>query len=367
MPLAVAGGALVLVVAIVLALGWRSADQPPTVTEPVVTVPAVELRILDADDTGALLVADGTLHAVDAAGESRWTRPLSQGGARCLSCPAALVDVGAPGGALRVDAAGRSQPAADLTGALALGGAWIHAEARGLRVRVPTGAGTTDLGTLPARTLDPSAYAFAPSVAVATDGRSGAAVVGLADPLEPGRAEGWYLRAGTVPRSIPIELTQPGVAPGVCRPLPGTDRWGWVEVFPGDQPWLGTARFVPVAGGRAGTPVPVDLPVSSCAVTPDGYVLTFTSSGPGGTSAGAAWVDGTGRVVRTAATRDERTSGSASASGRTGRVLLPVTGGFRLHDAGADRGRVEADDARLAPGGRVWVVRGRRVRLEDGP
>ena len=360
------GIGLVAVVAGSLALGWSGEDRAKVVTQPVVTVPPVDVRIIDADDSGALVLADGELRAVDNTGRTRWHQPMPRAGVQCLTCPTALETGGEDKAPECIDTTGRHHPAQDLVGALALGRAWIRPEQDALQVLVPTATTTIELGRVPATSLDPSAYAFAPSVAVADDGRSGAAVVGRPDPLEPGRAQGWYLRVGQAPRSVDVGLTNPGTAPGVCRPLPGTDRWGWVETFPGDEPWLGSAQFVAV-DGQALAPRRVDLPVSSCAVTPQGYVLTFTSVGPQGTSSGAVWVDTKGRVVRTASARNQAVQGRASVSGATGRVLLPVVGGGRLHDARADLGLVEADELRLRPDGRLWLVRGQRVSVGAGP
>lgn len=299
-------------------------------TQPVVTVPPVGLRIIDADDSGALLLADGELRAVDDTGRTRWHQPMPRAGVQCLTCPTALETGGRtrPQNASTPPAGATSQ---DLVGALALGQAWIRPEQDALQVLVPTATTTIELGRVPATSLDPSAYAFAPSVAVADDGRSGAAVVGRPDPLEPGRAQGWYLRVGQAPRSVDVGLANPNA--------------GGLSTLAGDRP-LGLGRDLPrrralarvgaVRGGRRPGPRPVRiaLPVSSCAVTPQGSCPHLhLDRPPGHVVPGAVWVDTGGRVVRTARARNEAVRDEPRSQEAAGRVLLPVVGGGRLHDA----------------------------------
>ena len=354
-------GALALIGGLV-AVSWRRADGPETVSQPVSRLPRPTLRLVDVGASGALAVRGEELVAVAADGSIAWQRSMPAGGASCFGCPGALLGPTDGRAAVRVDPAGQEQPVDALGDAISVGDLWLRPASGRLEVEAIGPAGVTALGTVSGRSLDPTSYAIAPSALAAADGRSAAAVVGLPDPLEPGRAEGWYLAADAEPTSVPIDLDATAGPPVACRPLAGSTRWGWLQARSGDEPWAGSAVLVPADGAVAGDPIELALPVSACTVVPDGYVLTVTSVGPNGTTAGAVWLDAEGHVRTSRLHRDQRTSSSVSVSASTGLVALPIDGGFELDDASGVVDSFAADDALLAPDGSLWVVQGTEVR-----
>lgn len=350
--LAVAGCALV---AAVLVLAARDHHPDEVIAGAVARVPAHD-RFVDVDATGAIVEDEaGARRGVGPDGRVAWRRTTAAGAVRCAGCPAAVeLDP-----VRTVSATGVVADPGWFAGATRYGEVHLRPAAAGVEVATLGPGGPRVVGAVPARSLDPEAYGFAPVVVVGAGGRSVAAVVGDDDPLAVGTASAVLLREGAPLVATDLDLAAPGRAPAPCRPDDG-DRWGWVDAAVGDEPWRGSATFTPAVGARGGAPTALRHPYGACTVTAGGYVLTANNGGPQGTYPAVAWLDRTGRVVRELR-RTGADPGAALSVARTGRVVLPAGEGFDVVDPDGTVHHLDAADARVADDGTVWVLAGAAV------
>lgn len=357
--LAVAG----LVVVAALGALVTLTSQPDRVTVTPAPHQRPRLALLEVSANAAYVdPPSGASRMVDASGTTLWVASGARAGnVSCLQCPVALRGADPPA---RIDQRGTVAPAADLAGRTAIAGVYLQPADGRLAVRVPTASGHVDVGSISAQSLDAGQYAIAPSVELAPDRRSLSAVVGLDDTREIGRVRVVLLRAGQPAVEHVVDLATPGRAPRSCRPLAAADgAWGWLTTDASGGPGVGRATLRLATGRTVGALRRLDRPYTACQVTPTGYVLSGSANSPEGTWSSVAWLDRSGRTVRSITRRgtDPRAEVSASADGV---VVVPSGSGFDVVRATGAPRHLAVQDARVADTGELWTVRHGQVRRE---
>lgn len=342
--------------AILLAVAATGNHPTTSYVEPVVTTRR-HGTFVDVDGTGAIVASayGSVTWAVDARGRVAWRHHWSARALACARCPGAVQT-----DPLRtVTKTGATADPGWLAGTTTYQDVYLSKVPEGVAISTLGPDGPVALGTIGARSLDPSAYGFAPQVGVAADARSATAVTGPDDPLAVGSADLLYLRAGRPALHHQLQLPAAGEAPTPCTP-DGSARWGWLASTGGDEPWLGTARLTVATGEDVGATARLERPYSDCHVIASGYALAAANSGARGVYPAVAWLDRSGHLRREVHRHGLDTTAHVSIA-HTGRAVLPSGRGFDVVEPSGASHHLAADDVRVAADGTVWVLRGTRV------